>query len=58
MPTCIFPALELALIEFNQENKDRALLAGIQIEGQAQNQKIVDTFALLLTSLYQDSPGV
>jgi Tfp pilus assembly protein PilF len=49
-------ALELALIEFNQENKDRALLAGIQIEGQAQNQKIVDTFALLLTSLYQDSP--
>lgn len=71
-------ALELALIEFNQENKDRAhqlfqqyltivefysiphtpraLMAGIQIEGQAQNQKIVDTFALLLTSLYQDSP--
>lgn len=71
-------ALELSLIEFNQENKDRAhqlfqqylttvqfyaipytpraLLAGIQIEGHAQNQKIVDTFALLLTSLYQDSP--
>ena len=33
----------------------RALLAGIQIEGHAQNQKIVDTFTLLLTSLYQDS---
>ena len=71
-------ALELSLIEFNQENKDRAhqlfqqyltnvqfysipytpraLLAGIQIEGHAKNQKIVDTFALLLTSLYQDSP--
>ena len=70
-------ALELSLIEFNQENKDRAhqlfqqylttvqfysipytpraLLAGIQIEGHAQNQEIVDTFTLLLTSLYQDS---
>jgi type IV pilus assembly protein PilF len=70
-------ALEMSLIEFNQENKDRehqlfqqylttvqfysipytprALLAGIRIEGHAQNQEIVDTFALLLTSLYQNS---
>jgi type IV pilus assembly protein PilF len=71
-------ALEMSLIEFNQENEDRAhqlfqqylttvqfysipytpraLLAGIRIEGHAQNQEIVDTFALLLTSLYQNSP--
>jgi type IV pilus assembly protein PilF len=71
-------ALELALIEFAQEDPDRAhqlfqqyltivqvysiphspsaLLAGIQIEGHFKNQEVVDSFALILTNLYQDSP--
>ncbi len=34
----------------------RALLAGIQIEGRFQNAELVDSFALILTTLYQDSP--
>jgi type IV pilus assembly protein PilF len=34
----------------------RALLAGIQIEGRFQNKELVDNFALLLSTLYQDSP--
>lgn len=34
----------------------KALLAGIRIEGKFQNQKLVDDFSLLLTTLYQDSP--
>lgn len=34
----------------------RALLAGIQIEGRFQNAELVDNFALILTTLYQDSP--
>lgn len=34
----------------------RALLAGIIIEGRFNNQKLVDDFTRILTTLYQDSP--
>ncbi len=34
----------------------RALLAGITIEGRFNNQKLVDDFTRILTTLYQDSP--
>ena len=34
----------------------RALLAGITIESRFNNQKLVDDFTRILTTLYQDSP--
>jgi type IV pilus assembly protein PilF len=47
----------LTIVEFyNVPHTPRALLAGIQIEGYYQNQKLVDDFALILSTLYQSSP--
>lgn len=41
---------------FSIPHTPRALLAGIRIEGQFQNTELVENFALILTTLYQDSP--
>lgn len=47
----------LNIVELNSvPHTPKALLAGIQIEGHFQNQKLVDDFALILTTLYQTSP--
>jgi type IV pilus assembly protein PilF len=59
-------SLQAARMAFNQylttvafyklPHSPKALLAGIQIESEFQNQKMVKDFSLLLTTLYQDSP--
>ena len=41
---------------FSLPHTPRALLAGITIEGQFQNDQLVDDFTRILTTLYQDSP--
>ena len=58
-----FPAARLSyqtyltIVEFyNVPHTPRALLAGIQIEGHYDNQELVDSFALILSTLYQSSP--
>ena len=46
--------LEEAEVAFT--HTPRALLAGITIESRFNNQKLVDNFTRILTTLYQDSP--
>ncbi|PCJ23244.1 MAG: type IV pilus biogenesis/stability protein PilW [SAR86 cluster bacterium] len=47
----------LTTAQFNDiPHSPRALLAGIQIEGHFNNQKIVDDFTLILRTLFQSSP--
>lgn len=47
----------LTIVDFYKiPHTPRALLAGIQIESRFQNQEMVDNFALVLRSLYQDTP--
>ena len=41
---------------YNIPHTPRALLAGIKIEQQFQNQDLVQRFGLILSTLYQDSP--
>lgn len=41
---------------YNIPHTPRALLAGIQIEGRFRNQEIVNDFALILSTLYADTP--
>ncbi len=41
---------------YNLPHTPRALLAGIQIESRFHNAEVVDNFALILETLYQDSP--
>ena len=47
----------MTTVEFyNVPHTPRALLAGIQIGGHRRDRELVDNFALILTTLYQDSP--
>lgn len=47
----------LTIVDFYKiPHTPRALLAGIQIGTQLNEQKMVDDFALILTTLYQESP--
>lgn len=47
----------LTIVEFYKiPHTPRALLAGIEIGTQSNNQKLVDDFALILRTLYQESP--
>ncbi len=41
---------------YNIPHTPRALLAGIKIEGQFQNEQLVEGFVAILSTLYQDSP--
>jgi len=41
---------------YNIPHTPRALLAGIQIEGEFRNAELVDGFTRILTTLYKDSP--
>ncbi|MEX0964798.1 MAG: type IV pilus biogenesis/stability protein PilW [Pseudohongiellaceae bacterium] len=47
----------LTIAEFSQiPHSPKALLTGIQIEGHFQNEQFVENFALVLSTLYPDSP--